>query len=292
MLDLHLHSTKSDGLDSPTELVNKAAELGIKAIAITDHDTIDGVEEFLSAGEKKKIITIPGIEISIRHEPEREIKDVHIVGLNIDHHSPPLIKALKLQLEGRLQQKRAICKRLREEFNYEITYEEVKNIASSSSVGRPHIVEIMIKNNPDKVKNKTKNELFKMISLGGKAYVDREFEVNLEESIELIKKASGIPVLAHPGVYEVSDRVKFVKLCVNAGIEGIEIEYPYSKNRPFYGTKKANWAQKTLPELYRNLAIEYHLIKSGGSDYHGGKKGLKIGEVEVPDKYLIDILSN
>lgn len=292
MIDLHLHTNASDGLDSPTELVHKANNLGLKAIAITDHDTVDGVEEFLSAGEKEKIITIPGIELSIKHEPEREIKDVHIVGLNIDHHSSLLIQTLEKQLEGRLKQKEAICNRLREEFGYDITYKEVKATADSNSVGRPHIVQIMIQNNPEKVKNKTKNQLFKMISLGGKAYVDRPFEVSLEEGIKLIKKARGIPILAHPGIYEVSDRVAFIKLCIDAGIEGIEIEYTYNKNRPFYETDKANWAQTHLPNLYRSLAEEFNLIKSGGSDYHGGKKEIKIGEANVPDEYLVDILSN
>lgn len=291
MIDLHLHSTSSDGLDSPTELVDKANELGLKAIAITDHDTIDGVEEFLAAGEKKKIITLPGIELSIKHEPEREIKDVHIVGLNIDHRSSPLRETLKKQLKGRLDQKKAICKRLREEFDYDITYEEVEAIADSNSVGRPHIVEIMIQNNPEKVKSKSKNQLFKMISLGGAAYVDRPFEVSLEEGIDLIKKAQGIPILAHPGIYEVSDRRGFVELCVNAGIEGIEIEYTYNKNRPFYETDKADWAQTHLPDFYRKLADEFNLIKSGGSDYHGGKKGIEIGEAGVPDAYLKEILS-
>ncbi len=292
MIDLHLHSNQSDGLDSPTELVEKAEKLGLKAIALTDHDTIDGIEEFLSVGEAKNTITISGIEFSIKHEPDRDIKDVHIVGLNINHRSPDIIKTLELQLEGRLQQKRAICERLREEYDYDITYEEVKAVADSNSVGRPHIVEIMIQNNPGKVKHKSKDQLFRMISLGGDAYVDREFEVSLEESIKVIKKTRGIPILAHPGIYEVSDRTKFVELCIEAGIEGIEIEYPYSKNRPFYGTDKDDWAQENLPILYRNLADKYNLIKSGGSDYHGGKKGIKIGEVEVPDKYLLDILSS
>jgi len=291
MIDLHLHSNKSDGLDSPKELVEKALELHLRAIAITDHDTIDGVGEFLSAGEQNRVITIPGIELSIKHEPQREIKDVHIVGLNIDHNSPHLIKTLKLQMEGRLQQKKAICEKLRKEFDYNIQYKEVKAIAESNSVGRPHIVEIMIKNNPNKVRQKSKDQLFKMISLGGDAYVDREYEVTLEESISLIKKANGIPILAHPGVYEVKDREEFVKMCINAGIQGIEIEYPYNKNRPYYGTEKAEWAQKYLPKYYNKLADKYNLIKSGGSDYHGGKKGLKMGEVNVPDKYLLDIIS-
>ena len=80
MIDLHLHSTFSDGMDTPSQLIDEAEEIGLKAIALTDHDTIGGIQEFLSYGEDKNIIVIPGIEISIRHEPERELEDVHIIG--------------------------------------------------------------------------------------------------------------------------------------------------------------------------------------------------------------------
>jgi len=286
MIDLHLHSSTSDGSLTPSQLIEEALNLKLKAIAITDHDTIAGVKEFLSFGELKKIIVIPGIEISIRHEPIRELIDVHIIGLNLDHSSIRLINTIDDQIKGRLEQKKAICKRLRDEFGYDISFEEVKANAGNNVVGRPHIVEIMTKNNPKKVVGKTKNELFKMISIGGAAFVDREVELNLEESIELIKSAGGIPILAHPGIYEVSDRIKFIEMCIKAGIEGIEVEYTYTKNRPFYGTDKANWAQNYFPEYFRKIADKYNLVKSGGSDYHGGKKGIKIGSANVPDDYL------
>ena len=290
MIDLHLHSSVSDGSLTPSQLIEEALILKLKAIAITDHDTIGGVKEFLSFGELKEIIVIPGIEISIRHEPAREIIDVHIIGLNLDHSSNRLINTIDNQIKGRLEQKKAICKRLRDEFGYDISFDEVKTNAGNSIVGRPHIVEIMTKNNPKKVVGKTRNELFKMISIGGAAYVDREVELNLEESIDLIKSAGGIPILAHPGIYEVSDRIKFIEMCIKAGIEGIEVEYTYAKNRPFYGTDKANWAQNYFPEYFRKIAEKYNLIKSGGSDYHGGKKGIKMGEADVPNNYLKSFL--
>ncbi len=289
MIDLHLHSNYSDGLDTPFQLIDKSIELEIKAIALTDHDTIDGVREFLSYGEdKENIIVIPAIEISIMHEPFREIKDVHIIGLNINRDSSELINTLKQQLTGRLNQKKQICRRLREEFGYNITFDEVESIAESNVVGRPHIVKIMKKNNPDKVESKTNDELFKIISLGGEAYVDREFELNLEESIELIEAAGGIPILAHPGIYKVSNRTKFVELCVNAGIKGVEVEYIYAKNRPFFNTDNAQWAQDFLPQFYRKIAEKFNLLKSGGSDYHGkgSNKIIKIGEANVPNEYL------
>jgi predicted metal-dependent phosphoesterase TrpH len=286
MIDLHIHSTFSDGSDTPSKLIEKALNLNIKAIALTDHDNIDGVKEFLSYGEQKEIILIPGIEISIRHEPKRELIDIHIVGLNIDYSSIKLINTINNQIKGRLEQKKAICKRLRNEFGYDLSFEEVKNVAGSQIIGRPHIVEIMKRNNPKKVKGKTNNELFKMISIGGAAYVDRKVELTLEESIELIKHCGGIPILAHPGIYDVSDFSKFIEMCIKSGIKGIEIEYTYAKNRPFSGTDKAEWAQNYFPDYFRKIAANYNLIKSGGSDYHGGKKNISLGEANVPDQYL------
>jgi len=288
MIDFHLHSKFSDGLDSPSQLIECAinSNLNLKAIALTDHDTIEGLQEFVRYGEEKDIIAIPGVEISIKHESGREIKDVHMIGLNIDYTSLKIIRMLKEQLKGRIEQKENICYRLKNEFDYEITFEEVRKIAGGKSIGRPHIVEVLIKNNPDKVKDKSKNDLFKMISLGGAAYVNRKFKFTLENAIELLESIGAIPILAHPGIYEVEDRKKFVEMCVKAGIKGIEIEYTYAKNRPFYGTEKASWAQKFLPDYYRKLADDYNLLKSGGSDYHGGKKGITIGEASVPVKYL------
>ncbi len=286
MIDFHLHSTSSDGLDTPSQLIDKAVELQLSAIALTDHDSIIGLEEFISYGEEKEIILIPGIEISIQHEPERELIDVHIIGLNIDYKSTKLINSIENQIKGRKVQKKAICKRLRNEFGYDITFEEVKAVAEGTVIGRPHIVEIMIKNNPTKIKGKSTNDLFKMISIGGEAFVDREVELNFEESIDLIKAAGGISILAHPGIYEVSDRMKFVEFCSKTGIEGIEIEYTYLKNRPYYETDKATWAQEFFPNYFRKIAKKFKLIMSGGSDYHGGKKGIRMGDANVPDKYL------
>jgi predicted metal-dependent phosphoesterase TrpH len=286
MIDLHLHSTASDGSDTPSQLIDQAIKLKLKAIAITDHDTISNLEDFLSIGEFKEIIVIPGIEISIRHEPMRELIDVHIIGLNIDHNSVKLVNTIDDQIRGRLEQKKAICKRLKDEFGFDISFEEVKSIAGSRVVGRPHIVEIMKKNNPDKVKGKTKNELFKMISIGGSAFVDREIELNLEESIELINSVGGIPILAHPGIYNVSNHKNFIEMCIKAGLKGIEVEYTYAKNRPYAGTDKSNWAQNFFPDYFRKIAKDYNLIKSGGSDYHGRKKDIIMGEANVPDKYL------
>ncbi|MFW9828561.1 MAG: PHP domain-containing protein [Candidatus Thorarchaeota archaeon] len=286
MIDLHIHSIFSDGSDTPSQLIEKAINLKLKAIAITDHDNIEGIEEFLTYGEKKEIVVIPGIEISVRHEPKRELIDIHMLGLNIDHSSTKLINSINNQIKGRLEQKKEICKRLKVEFGYDLTFQEVKATAGSQIVGRPHIVEIMKRNNPEKVEGKSNNQLFKMISIGGAAYVDRKVELNLEESIELIKSCGGIPILAHPGIYKVSNYTSFIEMCVNAGIEGLEIQYTYAKNRPFFGTDKAEWAQNYFPDFFEKIANKYNLIKSGGSDYHGEKKNILLGEAEVPYHYL------
>jgi predicted metal-dependent phosphoesterase TrpH len=286
MIDLHLHSTSSDGQDSPSQIVDKALELNLRAIALTDHDTLSGLGDFLSYGEEKDIIVIPGIEISIKDEPERELRDLHVIGLNIDHNSTKLRNSIEDQIKGRLEQKRAICLRLKNEFGYNISFKEVQEVAGSNIIGRPHIVEIMVRNNPDIIKGKSKNELFKLISVGGSAYVERVIELNLEKSIELISSTGGIPILAHPGIYEISHPQEFIKMLIGVGIEGIEVEYTYSKNRPFYETKNAAETQIFLQEYYRKIAERFNLVKSGGSDYHGGKKGIKMGDANVPDEYL------
>ncbi|MGQ4874561.1 MAG: PHP domain-containing protein [Promethearchaeota archaeon] len=286
MIDFHLHSSASDGTDSPSKIIDIAINKKLKAIALTDHDTIDGIHEFLKYGEDKDIITISGIEISIKHEPERDIKDVHIVGLNIDFESNELIKTLKSQSKGRIDQKREICERLHEEFGYKISFDEVKEIAGGKTIGRPHIVEILIRNNPELSREKNRDEIFRMISLGGPAYVERKFELTLESAIDLIDSAGGIPILAHPGIYNVENKTKFIRMCVEAGIKGIEIEYTYNKNRPWENTDRAEWAQNYFPDFFRKLAEKFNLIKSGGSDYHGSKKNIMIGEANVPDEYL------
>lgn len=291
MIDLHLHSSFSDGSKSPSELIEIALQRNMRAIALTDHDTIQGVEEFLNYGEDKNIILIPGIEITIKDEPERELMDVHILGLNIDHRCANLQNVLEKQERARNNQKRDICNRLNNEFGYNITYDEVKAIAKGSVVGRPHIVEILLNNNPKIAESMTKNDMFLMISVGGKAYVEREFELTLEDSIQIIEEGKGIPLLAHPGIYQVSDREEFIKMCIDAGIRGIEVEYPYDKNRPYSrDEKKAAWAMEYFPRFYQTLAEKYNLIKSGGTDYHGGKKGIEIGEISVPDEYLKKIM--
>jgi len=148
----------------------------------------------------------------------------------------------------------------------------------------------MKKNNPEKVQGKSINELFKMISVGGSAYVDRKVELNLEESIELINSVGGIPILAHPGIYNASDYKKLIETCINSGIKGIEVEYTYAKNRPYIGTDKSKWAQNYFPNYFQKIAKQYNLIKSGGSDYHGIKKNIIMGEANVPDTYLQFIL--
>lgn len=288
MIDLHIHSNFSDGMDTPAQLIENTllSNKKIKAIALTDHDTIEGLKEFLTLGEETNLIVIPGIEISTEDDLQRGFKDVHIVGLNIDPESIKLTNILKAQLKSRIEQKKKICKRLREEFGFNIDFQEVKSIAGGNSIGRPHIVKVLIKNNPELTKDHTENDLFKMIGTGGKAHVLRDFELSLEESIDLIKASGGISILAHPGLYHLENRAKFVEICVQSGIKGIEIEYPYEKSNPFINTDKSSWAHEYLPKYFANLAEKHGLIKSGGSDYHGANKNIQIGDANVPDTYL------
>lgn len=292
MIDLHIHSSASDGSDTPSELVDKAIKLGLRAIALTDHDTIDGVSEFLTHGEDKDIITIPGIEISIKDDPLLNLKDVHVVGLNINHLSKMLTDGLEKQLEGRINQKRKITRRLRTELGYEITFADVKQQAKGKTIGRPHIVKALMEKNPEILDQKSLEDLYQMISTGGVAHVVRDFEFTLEQAIQLISDAEGIPILAHLGIYEGAEHREFLNVFLKAGIKGVEVEFPYSKNRPWANSEKASWADNFFPSYFSQLADKYSLIKSGGSDYHGINKEVKLGEANVPDEYLKKILGS
>jgi len=290
MIDLHLHSKFSDGTDTPSELVDKALKLNLKAIALTDHDTVAGLEDFLSYGSEKGLHVIPGIELSVANEKNNPNRDVHVIGLNIDFRSSEFIRVLEKQASARFEQKKAIVSRLREEFGYDITFAEVQELAGSKSIGRTHIVKVLVKNNKDEFVDTPRTERYQFIGSGGPAYVPRTFKTNLKDAIDLIKIANGIPILAHPGMYATPCNEEFVKVCVEKGIQGIEVEYTYDKNRPFVGTDKAQWARSTLPGYYAKIADKYALIKSGGSDYHGlNKEYIEMGDAKIPDKYLTQL---
>ena len=195
--DLHAHTTASDGDLTPTELVRLAAEIGLGALGVTDHDTVAGIPEALRAAEEAGIALAPGVEISAEFEPGT----MHILGYFVDHADARLLEALEELRGGRDVRNRKVVSRLNE-LGIEVTIEEWEAEAGEESVGRPQLAKILV----DKGYVADRQQAFDTyLAKGAPAYVDR-LRMGPEESIALIREAGGLPVLAHPPQLEIDDR--------------------------------------------------------------------------------------
>ena len=274
MIDLHTHSSASDGADSPSLLLETALNSGLKAIALTDHDTVSGIEEFLDAAENKNIEAIAGVELST-YGANREL---HIVGLFVDHSSPALLAYLeKMRLTRNARNEEMLAKI--NAIGYPITREEVLECAGGESVGRPHFAQALIKRGyfPD-----TKEVFERLLKRGRRAYISR-FHPPAKESIDVIHTAGGLAIWAHPismqreGDCKSKHLRKALDQLTSFGLDGIEV--CYSQYTPLQ------------EEMLRGLAGEYNLLSSGGSDYHGHHipgilPGTGKGSLIVPDTFL------
>ena len=282
-VDLQTHSIASDGTCTPTEIVELAARKGIRVLSITDHDSVLGVHEAMIAGECLGIEIVPAVEFSTRDEPDKDFMELHLLGYFIDPDDPTLHKILSRIIQGRVDQKRLQIQKL-QSLGFDISEEEVFALADGVP-GRPHIAQVALRRNPHLVTGK--QQLFdEYLTVGGKAYVTRPFEVSLEEAIQVVLAAGGVPVLSHPAAYpDVQDPVKVVRCAVPLGLRGIEINYTYDKNRPHYGISKTGL--QALICRFDALADELGLFKTGGSDFHGDRKPIELGEMGmVYEDYL------
>ena len=244
--DLHMHTTYSDGKLTPEELVAKAKEVGLSYMAITDHDTVEGISHLYENGlyPARGIHIIPGIEFSAHH-PTREI---HILGYNIDIYYGELVDKLNDVTEARWTRFSEMVEKL-QNLGYEISETEVLTIAGASrSISRSHIGRVLVK----KGYFPTVRDAFEAMLMKGKhAYVPH-YHLEVEDIIGLIKAAGGTPVLAHPKLIG-DDRI-VEDLCCR-GIEGLEVFYPQHD------------AEDTA--RYLEMAKRYNLLVTGGSDFHG-----------------------
>ena len=269
-IDLHTHSTASDGSFSPTELVKLAKEMGLRALALTDHDTIEGLEEFIKTGKELDLETVPGTELSAYFEKGT----LHILGYFIDFHSPKLKDRLKKLQEARAERNPKIVKKL-QALGSPITYEEVVAISGGGQIGRPHFAKLLLQ----KGIVKTFDEAFEcFLKKGAPAYVEKD-KIFPRECLEIILEAGGIPVLAHPFTLHLENDAleAFVKQLKDWGLRGIEAYY--TEHTP---------AQTAF---YLKLAEKYGLCVTGGSDFHGKNKpeiklGLGYGNLRVPYRLL------
>jgi len=259
LVDLHLHSTASDGKYQPAELIAKAAGLGLKVISLTDHDSIEGITPAIMAAKAYPDLTfIPGVEIST-DLPDGE---AHILGYFIDYKNPEFQRELERFRDSRTGRGRRMVEKLNR-LGINIDWARVQAIAGDGAIGRPHVAQAML----EKGYIKTFEEAFdKYIGRGGPAYVERE-KMTPEEAVQVILRVKGIPVLAHP--FTVKDAEAMVKSLKKVGLMGIEA---------YYKDNTADTTQATL-----KLARKNELIATGGTDYHGiSDNEVMMGGTEVP----------
>jgi len=266
-VDLHLHTTASDGVLSPSEIVRYAKAKGLQAIAITDHDTIDGCEEGLSEAERIGFEVIPGIEISAEYSPG----SMHILGFFLDIHHPLLNERLEYLQKARAERNPKMVAKLNQ-LGMEVTYEEVLKASGGGQVGRPHFANVLL----EKKYVRSFQEAFdRFLKKGAPAYVDK-LRFTSKEALHFINEAGGMAVLAHPntlGVNRSSELEKLILQLVDEGLKGIEVYYPEHS--------AAEVAQ------YKTLADRHSLLSTGGTDYHGIEKneldiGVGRGEMKLP----------
>ena len=252
-VDLHCHSTASDGTFSPTQVVDLAVGSGLSALALTDHDTIGGVAEAAAAAKKAGVDFLPGIEISAEYPHPGTM---HILGYGIDPESSTLKELTTTLIAGRDNRNPRIIAKL-QELGVKITMEEVENQAGGNVVGRPHIAAILHRKG---YVSSIKEAFNKYLAQGAPAYFDKE-RLTPKQALEMIRSCGGLPVLAHVIQLRTDndgqlDRV--VKDMVDLGLAGIEV---------FHSDHNPDWIDKC-----QRLAAKYKLLKTGGSDFHGNNK--------------------
>jgi predicted metal-dependent phosphoesterase TrpH len=252
-VDLHCHSTASDGTLSPTEVVRLAVKSGLSALALTDHDTIAGVAEAAAEAQRAGIDFIPGIEISAEYP---EPGTMHLLGYGVDPQSQTLKDLTNTLLEGRDNRNPKIVKKL-QDLGVSITMQEVEKEAGGKVVGRPHIAAILLRKG---YVSSIKQAFDKYLAPGGLAFFDKE-RLTPKQAAQRILESGGLPVLAHPiqlRYHNDAELQRIVKDLVDLGLAGIETIH--SDHDP------------KLIEKYSALADKYNLVKTGGSDFHGTNK--------------------
>ena len=265
-VDLHLHTTYSDGSLTPEDLIRKAKKIGYTAIAITDHDTLQGVKPALKRANQYNIEVVPGIEFNTSLNGN----DVHILGYYINLENKFLKNLLDKIKKERRERIKKMVKLLKELYGYEISLKEIKEISENNIMGRAHIARLLTEKG---YVNKWEEVFNKYIGKGKPAYVDRN-KITPFKAIDIIKKAEGIPVIAHPGLIKNN---QIVQTLIKYGVEGLEIYY-------------LEHTAKQI-EYFKKIAQRNELFITGGSDCHGpkNKDGLRLGKIRLDYKYLKEL---
>ncbi len=275
MIDLHVHTTASDGQYTPAQIIQKAAEKNIKAIAITDHDTIAGLEEAKQAGRSLGVTVVPGIELNITF-PTGEF---HLLGLGIKTPSKSLVNIVETVIKNRNERNQQIIQKMNED-GVPLTVEELQADFPNTVIGRPHFAAELVKHGVVKTRQQAFDQY---LARGRKWYVPRVC-TNLDEAIVALRESGAVPVVAHPmSLYLSWGRLPdFLKDCYEKGVVGIEAFHP--------GARVTECLR--LEELGRKIGF----IITAGSDFHGEKirsdrrLGHTCGGKKIDDKYYFEEL--
>jgi len=256
--DLHIHTTASDSLFSPSEVIKWANTKNIRILSITDHDTVNGIYSAIQEAKLYNIIIIPGIEISCNYDGE----EIHILGYYIDYQSQVLFDATKKLVDSRLYRGERIVNNLID-MGIKISLEQVKRLAGKGVIGRPHIARALIENG---YINNIEEGFSEFLGRDCPAYVDR-FKLSIIECINLIHRIGGVAVLAHPGLIK---NKRILDEIIKYGIDGIEV---FHSKHSCYDIND-----------FTTFADTHDLIKTGGSDCHGILKNNNplLGEFGTP----------
>ncbi len=278
-IDLHTHTCKSDGSYTPTDLVDYAIEKNLAAVAITDHDSIEGLDEAVAHAAALRerglpsVEMIPGIEFSTKYEKQ----DVHIVGLYISYEREAFQSALVSFVDSRVSRNRKMCENL-QGAGIDITYEKLLAMYPDAVITRAHYASYLLEHGYVKSRQ---DAFARYLGDHTKYFVPRE-KVTPSQAVDLILKADGVPILAHPPLYHMgNDRLDTLVSSLKAdGLMGIEV---------FYST----YSNQDVRDMQR-LAAKYNLLVSGGSDFHGANKpgldlGCGYGKLYIPEETLLKI---
>ncbi len=272
IVDLHVHSNHSDGTFTPAELITYAVQKGLSVMALTDHDTVEGLEEIREEAERTEGAPeiVPGIELST----DRDGKDIHIVGLFINEKDPAFLSWLKKFQDARDLRNETMCEKLRRGTGMDISFEALKREFPGAVITRAHYAKYMLSHG---ITHSLKEGFERYVGDHSPFFVPRE-KVSPEEGVELILSAGGIPVLAHPFQYAFGKEKleRFVSELKEAGLLAVEA---------YYTTHSPSDTDEIL-----KLAERYGLLLSGGSDFHGSNKvgvDLAVGKGNLKVSYEI-----
>jgi len=259
-VDLHAHSTASDGSKSPTGVVAAAKAAGLSAIALTDHDTMDGVAEAVAAADSFGIRVVPGVELSATDDQ----REVHLLGLHIQRPSA-IEESLRAFRDGRQARAIQIVAKLNA-LGVPISFEDVLARAGDAAIGRPHLARVLIDGGWAR---DSRDAFDRYLGAGRPAYVPKH-RLSVADAIALVHAGGGLAVLAHPGP---EGRRETIERFVAVGLDGVEVRHPG------HNTEDTNRLSA--------LAEFFGLVPSGGSDWHGAAEGPRVlGAMRVPLKWL------